>query len=150
MRYGISAASLIVENERLLLVHHLEEGKYDFWVPPGGSVKGSESVFECARRETLEETGLQVELGSILYIQEFYDTEYHFIKFFILASGASGELSLSNRDADESFLVEARWFTCGELQGMNIFPLPLKDQFWVERCAQPVTARYLGLEEMRF
>lgn len=150
MRYGISAASLIVENERLLLVHHLEEGKYDFWVPPGGSLKGSESVFDCARRETLEETGLQVELSSILYIQEFCDPEYHFIKFFILASGASGELSLSNRDADEKFLVEARWFGLEEMRNLNVFPLPLKEQFWVERRAQPVTARYLGLEELSF
>ena len=150
MRYGISAASLVVKNERLLLVHHREEGKYNFWVPPGGSLKGSESIFDCARRETLEETGLNVELDSILYIQEFWEPDYHFVKFFILASSAGGELTLANRDANESFLVDARWFSRDELQSLNVFPLPLKDQFWEERLAQPVTARYLGLEEICF
>lgn len=150
MRYGISAASLVVKNERLLLVHHREEGKYNFWVPPGGSLKGSESIFDCARRETLEETGLNVELDSILYIQEFWEPDYHFVKFFILASSAGGELTLANRDSNESFLVDARWFSRDELQSLNVFPLPLKDQFWEERLAQPVTARYLGLEEICF
>ena len=68
MRYGISAAALVVRDEQVLLVTHRETGRYDFWLPPGGSLEGSESIFECARRETLEETGLNVELEHILYI----------------------------------------------------------------------------------
>jgi 8-oxo-dGTP pyrophosphatase MutT (NUDIX family) len=93
MRYGISAAALIVQNDRVLLVNHMEPGKYDFWVPPGGSLSGSESILDCARRETLEETGLTVELGHILYIQEFWELGYHFCKFFILCTAFSGDLT---------------------------------------------------------
>ena len=85
-RYGISAAALIVQDKRILLVRHREAGSYDFWVPPGGSLEGAESIFECAQRETIEETGLSVELGHILYIQEFWEPGYHFCKFFIFSS----------------------------------------------------------------
>jgi 8-oxo-dGTP pyrophosphatase MutT (NUDIX family) len=54
MRYGISAAALIVQRKRLLLVNHRKSGHYDFWVPPGGKLQGRESIFDCAQRETKE------------------------------------------------------------------------------------------------
>ncbi len=61
MRYGISAAVLLVRNERVLLVNHKKSGRYDFWVPPVGRVEADEPIFECARRETFEETGPRAE-----------------------------------------------------------------------------------------
>ena len=53
MRYGISAAGIVVENAKVLMAHHVEPG-YDFWTLPGGSLEGDESVFECIRREMAE------------------------------------------------------------------------------------------------
>ncbi|NIV38728.1 MAG: NUDIX domain-containing protein, partial [Anaerolineae bacterium] len=53
IRYGISAAALVVQDKALLLVHHRERGRYDFWLPPGGRLEGNESIMDCARRETL-------------------------------------------------------------------------------------------------
>ena len=73
MSYGISAAALIFQDERILLVNHKKTGRYDFWLPPGGRLEGSESILECAKRETQEETGLDVELDRVLYFQEFWD-----------------------------------------------------------------------------
>jgi 8-oxo-dGTP diphosphatase len=150
MRYGISAAALIVQNDRVLLVNHRETGKYDFWVPPGGSLSGSESILDCARRETLEETGLTVELGQILYIQEFWQPGYHFCKFFILCTAFSGNLTLANREPGETFLVDVRFFPQEALQDLTVFPTVLKDSFWQEiRIKHPVT-RYLGLERLLY
>lgn len=148
MRYGISAAALIVQNDRVLLVNHRESGKYDFWVPPGGSLSGSESILDCARRETFEETGLTVELGHILYIQEFWEPGYHFCKFFILCTAFSGDLTLTNKEPGETFLVDVRFFTQEALQQITVFPTVLKDSFWQEiRAEHPIT-RYLGLERL--
>lgn len=141
---------MIVQNENLLLVHHFEKGKYDFWVPPGGALKGNESILDCARRETLEETGLTVESGEILYIQEFWQPDYHFCMFFIFAGSFRGSLTLKNKDSDESFLVEARFFSRAELGRLNVFPIILKDGFWKDIGIEPLPARYLGLEEIRF
>jgi 8-oxo-dGTP diphosphatase len=148
MRYGISAAALIVQNYRVLLVNHVEPGKYDFWVPPGGSLSGSESILDCARRETLEETGLTVELGHILYIQEFWELGYHFCKFFILCTAFSGDLTLANKEPDESFLVDARFFPQEALQEMTVFPTVLKELFWQDIQAEHPITRYLGLERL--
>jgi ADP-ribose pyrophosphatase YjhB (NUDIX family) len=150
MRYGISAAALVVQDNELLLVNHLERGRYDFWLPPGGRLEGSESIMNCARRETLEETGLTVEPDRILYVQEFAELGYHFVKFFILCSGFSGELTLENRDSDGSFLVDAAFLSREELGQLDVFPAVLKDEFWedLERGLQ--ITRYLGLERIRF
>jgi ADP-ribose pyrophosphatase YjhB (NUDIX family) len=148
MRYGISAATLIVQNDQLLLVNHRESGKYDFWVPPGGSLVGSESIMDCARRETLEETGLSVELGQILYIQELWEPGYHFCKFFIQCTAFNGELTLANKDPAESFLVAARFFSQEALQDLTVFPTILKDQFWQDIQAENQPTGYLGLERL--
>ena len=147
MKYGISAAALVVWDNRLLLVNHREVGQYDFWLPPGGKLQGSESIFACARRETLEETGLTVEPDRIFYVQEFAEPGYHFVKFFILCTGFSGELTVENRDADESFLVDAGFFAWEELQGLDVHPLNLKDEFWTDLESGLQQTRYLGLEK---
>ena len=91
MRYGISAAALVTQQQRLLLVNHRKRGQYDFWVPPGGKLQGSESIFDCARRETMEETGLSVVLDRIIYIVEYAEPGYHFCKFFIRCKRFDGE-----------------------------------------------------------
>ena len=150
MKYGISAAALIVQEGRLLLVRHREAGKYDFWVPPGGGLRGSESILDCARRETREETGLAIEPGRVLYIQEFWDSATHFVKFFVLGRLLEGELTLSNRDPDEAFLVEARFLSRSELRERPVYPEVLKDAFWKDYKAEPPVTRYLGIERLRF
>jgi len=151
MRYGISAGSIIIDKlDRILLVHHYEAGKYDFWVPPGGSLEGNESIYDCARRELLEETGFIADLDFPLYIQEFWEPDYHFVKIFILGNITGGTLTTQNKESTESFLIEAKFFSKNELQELTVFPEILKDQFWKDRKENKLTTRYLGLERLKF
>lgn len=69
-RHRISAGAIVEHEGRLLMVRHVVPGKYDFWVAPGGGVKGSESYEEAAAREVWEETGLTVRVGALLYIED--------------------------------------------------------------------------------
>lgn len=147
--YGISAAALVVRDGRILLVNHREPGRFDFWVPPGGRLEGDESIFDCAQRETLEETGLHVELNRILYIQEFVQPGYHFCKFFLLGQTSGGTLSLANRIPGEDFLVDARFLSPEELGELVVHPEILKDQFWRDLEAECPPTRYLGLERIK-
>ena len=151
MRYGISAGAIIVDKQdRILLVHHQEKDKFDFWVPPGGQLEGNESIYDCARREVHEETGLQVRLGEILYIQEFWEPDYHFVKFFIRGDVIGGSLTTQNKEENENFLVAARFFSQLELQELIVFPEILKSQFWLDWKSGDLPTRYLGLERLKF
>ena len=150
MRYGISAAALIVQRKRLLLVNHRKIGQYDFWVPPGGKLQGSESIFDCARRETMEETGLSVELDRIIYIVEYAEPDYHFCKFFIRCRQVRRKLSpLLTGNKEETFLADARFFSKADMKGLDVRPTVLKDWFWDDLEAGFPETRYLGLEKIK-
>lgn len=49
---------IIINNKSFLLIKHPYD---DFWVFPGGSIKKNESDFSAAKRETLEEVGLEID-----------------------------------------------------------------------------------------
>ena len=149
MRYGISAAVLITQRKQLLLVNHRKSGRYDFWVPPGGKLQGEESIFDCARRETMEETGLSVVLDRIIYIVEFAEPGYHFCKFFIRCKRFDGNLTLANRELGEGFLVDAGFFSKADMKGIDVRPTILKDRFWDDLEAGFPETRYLGLEKIK-
>ena len=149
MRYGISAAALITRQQRLLLVNHREHGRYDFWVPPGGKLQGDESIFDCAQRETMEETGLSVVLDRIVYIAEYAEQGYHFCKFFIRCKRFDGNLTLANKEPEETFLANARFFSKADMEGIDVRPAILKDRFWDDLETGFPQTRYLGLEEIQ-
>ena len=149
MRYGISAAALIVQRKRLLLVNHKKNGQYDFWVPPGGKLRGDESIFDCAQRETMEETGLSVVLDRIVYIAEYAEPGYHFCKFFIRCKRFNGNLTQANKEQGETFLVNARFFSKADMEGIDVRPAILKDRFWDDLETGFPQTRYLGLEEIQ-
>ena len=154
MKHRIRAAAIVVKGDSILLVKHhghgTEEG-YVWWVPPGGGVEGEESLAECARRETLEETGLSVELGNIAYIREFIEPEYHHCEIFFLAASYSGSVVTGeNPDVgvlDTAHAIEdVRFVHRDEMTGMNITPDELKTTFWDDLAEGFPHTRYLEVE----
>jgi len=99
MEHRIRSAALIIEGNRVLLVKHRHPrtGK-EFLVPPGGGLQHPKSIYDCARRETFEETGLSVEMGTIAYVREFADLEFqrHHLEIFIMAASHSGKVTLEH------------------------------------------------------
>ncbi|GAA2125757.1 NUDIX domain-containing protein [Glycomyces algeriensis] len=67
----VSARAVVVDREgRVLLVRHRAGGR-EFHVLPGGRVEQGETAAEAAVREVLEETGLQVSVGDLLWVREY-------------------------------------------------------------------------------
>lgn len=61
MRREFTATTYIVQENAVLLIWHKKYGK---WMPPGGHLLPHEAPHEAAIRETLEETGVEIELVS--------------------------------------------------------------------------------------
>ena len=60
----VAAGTLILDDGRIVLVRRGIEPGYGLWTFPGGFVDLGESAQEGAARETLEESGLTVEIGK--------------------------------------------------------------------------------------
>ncbi len=157
VKHRVRAAAIVVEGDSVLLVKHHGHGPEDgyvWWVPPGGGGEGDESLAECAKRETLEETGLSVELGNIAYIREFIEPGYHHYEIFFLAVSHSGSV-VTGENPDVGVLDTAhaiddvRFVRRSEMQKMNITPDELKTTFWDDLADGFPTTRYLEMERVQ-
>lgn len=151
LEHRIRSAAVVTKNDTVLLVKHKDPVTgFEFWVPPGGGLEEGENIYDCARREAYEETGLAVELGWILYLREYIETSQsrHHFEVFILATSFSGELTTANvspTDPDFAWIKEVRFLSKREMKGLNVFPDELKEKLWQDLASgKELETRYLG------
>jgi ADP-ribose pyrophosphatase YjhB (NUDIX family) len=121
-------------SERILLVRNKGAS---FWYPPGGTWEWErENILECAKREVFEETGLHVNIGRLIYMQEFHgiedDVENIFMETFWMGE-LSHEQALDEHHIDldpKGAVEEAKWFKKESIQELKVFPKRLKNTFW--------------------
>ena len=148
MKHRIAAGVLVVEKDRLLLVHNVKPAVYDFWVAPGGGVLGSEDLPSAAAREALEETGLIIEPTSLVYIEELISADTRQCKFWYLGKVVGGSLRTAWPEAGSEPIVEAAFLTPAQLRGKLVFPVVLTEDFWAHLAQGFTQPRYLGIREM--
>src|SRR5258705_8423293 len=66
----LGVGAIIIEGERVLLVERGREPLKGYWSLPGGVLETGEKLADGIRREVLEETGLEIELVSLVEIFE--------------------------------------------------------------------------------
>jgi 8-oxo-dGTP diphosphatase len=154
MKHRIRAAALITKNDSILLVQHVHPvSGEEWWVPPGGGVEPEDaSLFDCVRREVFEETGLQVELTSVVYLREFIDQENQArnLELFVGSNGFSGELTIRHVQGsgpDEHYIRNVRWVRRAEIGDMVVYPEILKDGFWTDLAEGFPRTKYLGVQK---
>ncbi|HEY9679499.1 MAG TPA: NUDIX domain-containing protein [Drouetiella sp.] len=125
-----TASAVIIAQNHILLVHHRRIGA---WLPPGGHIEDGEMPHECAIRETMEETGVEIEvisptmpvtndpdafiLPSPLCVHAVKATEkgvdyYHIDMVFLGRAKQSTDLPLINHTDD---VYAAKWFALDKL-----------------------------------
>ena len=116
----VGVGSIIIENERVVLVKRAHPPIQGQWSIPGGVLEVGEMVREAAVREAREETGLIVEPGELLGVFDriLRDAEkrvqYHYVLIDFLCRRVGGELFAASDAA------EVRWFSREELPALNL------------------------------
>ncbi len=117
-------------NDKIMLVRN--PGK-DFWYLPGGGLEGNEDIRACAIREMKEETGLNIELGKLMYAQELHDQKtgtIHSELMFLAKLKQSEVFNEGHKDEDSDGIAEAKWFSQKDIQEVVAYPERLKTSFW--------------------
>ncbi len=77
------------------MVRHRGIGVTDtFWCPPGGGIQFSETAHQALEREFLEETGLLIEAGELMFVSEFMHPPLHAMELFFNVSIVGGAIKL--------------------------------------------------------
>jgi len=77
---GVSG--LIVRDGRVLLVRRGKEPFKGCWSLPGGGVEPGETLRDAVRREILEETGFEVDVGGLAGYREYFEPLHHVVLAF--------------------------------------------------------------------
>ncbi len=110
----------IVSDREVLLVQKRGGPFSGLWGVPGGKIEYGETRVQAAHREVLEETGLEIELGSPIWIGEAIepgaDPGWHFTLVDFVARPIGGDLQAGDDAAD------ARWFTLDDMRKLPLIP----------------------------
>lgn len=107
---GVGAVVLDAEN-RVLLARRAHEPLKGEWSLPGGGVEVGETLEAAVAREVLEETGVTVDVGSVVDVLDRIErtadgrVEYHFVIIDYVCYAADCALRCGS-DADAAVWVE--------------------------------------------
>ena len=110
----IVAFVLINDDGEVLMMQEARESCRGKWYLPAGRMEEGETIEQAAQREVLEETGLVVEITTLLTVETAGGS---WIRFVLTGNEVGGDLK-SNPDAES---LQAQWIK-------NVEELPLRSQ----------------------
>lgn len=89
---------------RVLLVRRARPPMAGRWSLPGGRLEFGERIEMGVRREVLEESGLEVEVGPLIDVVEVIDPPYHYVILDYVCRRTGGELRAGDDATDVVFV----------------------------------------------
>ena len=152
LKNRIRVGVLIFEDNKVLLVKHVDPVTgFTWWVPPGGGLEGTETIFECGEREVKEETNLNVKLDKIAYIRQFifHKQKENNIDVYVTSSSHKGRTSIKGivgKGEDEHYIKQVKFFSKKELKNIKVFPFVIMEKMWEDYEKGFPVIKFLGVD----
>lgn len=118
-KYPRVGVGVMIQNDNGEVLLGLRKGSHGAgeWSFPGGHLEFGETVFECAKRETKEETGLEVNKFKLVSVYDEFryikTDDKHYLGLGVRADYEGGVAQVLEPDKCE----EWRWFSLDSLPG---------------------------------
>lgn len=130
MTHHLASGIIAIRENTVLLVRD----KFGWSLPKGSTEKG-ETFLETAKRETNEETGLDIEVNNVAFITEYKTKEYgQYLQVYYSGSVSNwDELTLNDPDNDISEIKFVPFNEVSDYIKFRPWIIPIED--WLrERC----------------
>lgn len=132
----IGVGILLVNDNKILLGRRVNDavdtgGIYEpgSWTLPGGKQEYDETIVDCAKRETKEETNLDIDDVVVIGADDDIQPDRHFITIHTCAHFYSGELKIMEPEKIDTW----QWFPFDELPENIYSPSRKTIQRYLER-----------------
>ena len=127
----LSVRGIVLRDDRLLMVNAWPDGRRDRICAPGGGVERGRSLPDNLVREVHEETGLTVEVGPAVLVNEFHDPAgtFHQVDIYFRCELVSGDPDGDWTDVG-GVVTRTLWLTRDQLARHRYKPDSLPDVAW--------------------
>ncbi len=118
----VAVGAVVMHQDKVLLVLRGQPPAKDMWAIPGGNVNLGETLQAAAEREILEETGLQIKAGEVIYTFDAIvrdqegRVQYHYVILDLKAEALDPTQPLVPADD----VYDARWFSLADLDRSDL------------------------------
>ena len=106
--FTIRVTGILIENNEILLVKQKLNDKRD-WSLPGGKLERGETIQQGIIREMKEETGLDTEVDSLLYLCDVSSSGNSLLHISFLLRRVGGTISLPTNEFDENPINDVKF-----------------------------------------
>lgn len=111
----LCVGAVVVNGESILLIRRGTPPGEGLWSVPGGRVQRRESLADATRRELLEETGLEGEVGEAVGWTELIGRRRHYVVVDFWVTVAPDAVPTAGTDA-----TDAAWVALDELEEWDL------------------------------
>ncbi|MCW8826374.1 MAG: NUDIX hydrolase [Gammaproteobacteria bacterium] len=116
----VGVGAIVVHDGAVLLVKRGRAPYAGEWAIPGGKLKWGETLQQGAEREILEETGITIEAGELIYhFEHIVPAENGHPEFHYVVLDLSGRY-ISGRPQAADDAADARWIALDDLESVNL------------------------------
>ncbi len=118
----IRVSGLCWNEDHLLVVNHSGLSHEKFWAPPGGGIDFGITAEEALITEFLEETGLEVQIGTFQFVCEYIEHPLHAVELFFQVKLMGGTLKVGfdpEMQPDEQIIRDVEFYPYSSIQKLK-------------------------------